>query len=299
MTIKQKAYLALSATSVIWGTTWVASKIAVEHVPGLQVSAIRQLIAGLLYIVFFKIKGEPWPTFQQFKRLLLLAFFMLIIANGFASWSIAFISSGLAALIATLYPLSVVIIEMVFYKAKYNWLTFIGLLTGLLGVGVVFYENAFHQQTEGYVFGVVLGIIAMISWSIGNILVAKEPETLNPYYSMGWQMLISAPFIFLFAYSTNNVISFENIPTQTWASIGYLVLFGSCFTFVCFIYSLKHLPPAISSLYAYINPVIAMITGGILLNEELTMYIVVGSIVTIFGVYLVNRSLKKAIKNLS
>ncbi|MFY7899666.1 MAG: DMT family transporter [Chitinophagaceae bacterium] len=293
MTIKQKAYLALTATSIIWGTTWVASKMAVQHVPGLQVSAIRQLIAGLIYITFFKFQGQPWPTFQQFKRLLLLSFFMLIIANGFSSWSIGFISSGLAALIATLSPLSVVVIEMVFYKAKYNWLTFIGLLVGLSGVVVVFYENAFHHQSEGYILGITLGIIAMISWSIGNILVAKASDTMNPYYSMGWQMFISAPFIFLFAVSTKNTVPISSIPFESWASIAYLVILGSCFTFVCFIYTLKNLPPALSSLYAYINPIVAMFTGALLLQEELSTSIILGSLITISGVFIVNKSLKK------
>lgn len=293
LTIKQKAYIALAATSFIWGTTWVASKVAVINAPPLQVSAMRQFIAGLIYIAFFKLKGEPWPTLKQLKPLLIMSFFLLIIANGFATWSIKYISSGLAALIAALYPLCVVIIEMIFYKTKNTIATFIGLTLGLAGICVVFYDNAFHHNSADYLFGVFLSLVAMISWAIGTIFVARKKLNINPYYGMGWQMMLAAPFIFIMSLGTGTNISLTQIPAQTWLALAYLVIMGSCIAFVCFIYSMKHLPAAIASLYAYINPIVAMIIGGILLSEKLTVNILIGTAITIAGVYLVNHSLKE------
>jgi len=292
-TTKQKAYIALAATSIIWGTTWVASKVAVTNAPPLQVSAIRQFIAGLIYIVFFKLKGEPWPSFKQFKPLLVMSFFLLIIANGFATWSIKYLSSGLAALIAALYPLCVVIIEMIFFKTKNTPATFIGLLLGLAGICVVFYDNAFHHNSGDYLFGVILSVIATLSWGIGTIFVARKKLNINPYYGMGWQMMLAAPFIFLMSVANGKNISLTAIPMQTWLAIAYLVIIGSCIAFVCFIYSMRNLPAAIASLYAYINPIVAMIVGSILLSEKLTINILIGTAITIIGVYLVNHSLKE------
>jgi len=147
---KQKAYIALTATSIIWGTTWVASKFAVLNAPPLEVSAIRQFVAGLIYIVFFTLKGQPLPSKKQWPTLLVMSFFLLIIANGFATWSMKYLSSGLAALIAALYPLFVVIIEMFFFKTKNTIATFIGLILGLAGICVVFYDNAFHHNSGDY-----------------------------------------------------------------------------------------------------------------------------------------------------
>lgn len=293
LTTKQKAYIALAATSFIWGTTWVASKVAVINAPPLQVSAMRQFIAGLIYIVFFKLKGEPWPTPKQLKPLLIMSFFLLIIANGFATWSIKYISSGLAALIAALYPLFVVIIEMIFYKTKNTIATFIGLLLGLAGICVVFYDNAFHHNSSDYLFGVILALIAMLSWAIGTIFVARKKLNINPYYGMGWQMMLAAPFIFIMSLGTGTNISLTQIPAQTWMALAYLVIMGSCIAFVCFIYTMKHLPAAIASLYAYINPIVAMLIGYLLLSEKLTINILIGTLITIFGVYLVNHSLKE------
>jgi len=290
---KQKAYFALTATSLIWGTTWVASRIGVQHVPGLQVSYIRQFISGSLLLTFYFIKGEKLPTWPQFRWLFVLSIFMFVLANGLATWSVKFISSGLASLISALYPLCVVLIEMLLFKKNNNSpLTFIGLFVGIAGVAVVFYENAFHSQPEGYGFGVLLGFIAMFGWSVGTIFVARNKYNMNPYYAMGWQMFISSFIIFIAASATDNRIPISEIPYQTWGAIGYLTLMGSVIAFTAFIYSIKHLPPAISSLYAYINPLVAMVTGAILLNEPLTSTIIIGACITLAGVYLVNYSIK-------
>lgn len=293
LTTKHKAYLALCATSFIWGSTWVASKIAVEKVPGLQISALRQLVAGLVFIIFFKLKGEPWPKLSQLRSLLFIAFFLLIFANGLSTWSIRYISSGLGALIGALFPLFVVIIEMIFFKSKVKPMTFVGLILGIAGIAFVFYDSAFHHQEAGYIFGVALGLIATLSWSIGTIMVARKKINMNPYYGMGWQMVLSAPFIMMMSLATGEHIPVHEIPFQSWAGLIYLVLAGSCIAFVCFIYSMKHLPAAIASLYAYINPIVAMLIGAVVLSEALTLDLLTGTIITIAGVYIVNSSLKE------
>lgn len=291
---KRNAYFALAATSLIWGTTWVASRIGVQYVPGLELSYIRQFIAGSVLLAFFFIKGEKLPTWPQFRWLFILSIFMFVLANGLSTWSVKYISSGLASLISALYPLCVVIIEMLLFKKNNNTpLTFIGLFVGIAGVAVVFYENAFHTQPEGYGIGVMLGVIAMIGWSIGTIFVARNKYRMNPYYAVGWQMFISSFLIFITAHVTGNNIPVSAIPYQTWIAIAYLIVMGSVAAFIAFIYSIKYLPPAISSLYAYINPIVAMITGAILLNEPLTFNLIIGAFITLIGVYLVNYSIKK------
>jgi drug/metabolite transporter (DMT)-like permease len=290
---KSGSYLALTLTSIIWGTTWVASRIGVQHVPGLQISYIRQFIAGSLLLIFFFIRGEKLPTWQQFRWLFVLSIFTFVLSNGFSTWSVKYVSSGLAALISALYPLCVVIIEMIFFKRNNNTsLTFIGLFIGLAGVAIVFYENAFHEQPEGYSYGVILGVIAMIGWSIGTIYIARNKYQMNPYYAIGWQMFFGSFLICLLALTTNNNIPFVEIPSQTWIVIAYLVSFGSVVAFVAFIYTVKYLSPAIASLYAYINPLVAMTVGSMLLNEPLTLNLIIGALITLAGVYIVNYSIK-------
>ena len=294
MSTQKKAYLALSITSIVWGTTWVASKMGVKHMPAFELASIRQFLGGSIYVIFFLIKGEKLPTKKQFLWLVPLAFLMFVSANGIATYGLQFISSGLAALIAALYPLSVVLIERFYYKAiKINAPTLIGLLLGLLGIGFIFYKDSMQIHGSNYVLGVLLSLFAMFSWSIGSILIARNKTDMNAYNAIGWQMLISAACMGLYTIYAGDYIPLNAIPAVSWGVIIYMVIGGSIFAFVSFIYSMKHLHPAISSLYAYINPIVAIWVGSLLLGEPMTWNSIIGTICTLIGVYLVNRSLKK------
>jgi len=115
---KAGGYLALAITSIVWGTTWVASKIGVAELPALQMAYIRQFLGGICFVLFFMLyKKLSFPTRKEFIWLLIMALLMFVLANGLSTWSLNFIPTGLSALVGALYPLSVVIIEMVFFKA--------------------------------------------------------------------------------------------------------------------------------------------------------------------------------------
>ncbi|TDO26643.1 EamA family transporter [Sediminibacterium goheungense] len=295
MTTRQKAYIGLAATSIIWGTSWVASKIAVKGgVPGLEVAAIRQFMGGALFVSFFLIRGEKLPTGKQMLWLAGMGSLLFVIANGFATVALRYIPSGLAALIAALYPLSVVIIERLFFRnTKITWVTFTGLLLGISGIGIVFYDNAFHNQTEGYILGLILSLIAMLSWSVGTIIIARNKVKINAYNATGWQMLLASFLLMIMTLVSGDTVPLSAVPASTWMAIAYLVFVSSIVAFVAFIYTMKHLEPAIAALYAYINPIVAILTGSVLMNEKLTIDILIGSAITLAGVFLVNRSLKK------
>ncbi len=294
MSNQKKAYLALTVTSIVWGTTWVASKMGVKHMPAFELASIRQCLGGSIYVIFFLIKGEKLPTKKQFLWLLPMAFLMFVSANGIATYGLQFITSGLAALIAALYPLSVVLIERFYFKAiKITLPTLIGLLLGLIGIGFIFYKDSLQAHGSNYMLGVGLSLFAMFCWSVGSILIARNKIDMNAYNSIGWQMLISAACMALFTLYTGNYIPLQQIPAISWGVIIYMVIGGSIFAFMSFIYSMKHLHPAIASLYAYINPIVAIWVGSLLLGEAMTWNSIIGTICTLVGVYLVNRSLKK------
>ncbi len=295
MSHQKKAYLALSVTSIVWGTTWVASKMGINHMPAFELASIRQFLGGSMYILFFwLIKKEKIPSLKQFKWLIPMAFLMFVSSNGIATYGLQFITSGLAALIAALYPLSVVLIERFYYKAiQITPQTLLGLFLGLLGIGFIFYKDSLQVHGGYYALGVGLSIFAMLTWSIGSIIISRTKIDINPYYSIGWQMIISAVSMGLFTYISGNYIPITEIPAISWGVIVYMVIGGSIFAFISFIYSMKHLQASIASLYAYINPIVAIWVGSLLLKEEISWNSIVGTICTLTGVYLVNYSLKK------
>jgi drug/metabolite transporter (DMT)-like permease len=292
--VKTKGYIALATTCIVWGTTWIASKIGVQQIPALQLAALRQLFAGLFFVGFFLFyKKLKLPTVAQFKWITVMAILMFVFANGLSTWSLKHIPTGLSALIGALYPLSVVIIERVFFDVRnITILTFVGLFLGLSGLGIVFYEHAFDNLNSGFLWGLGLSVFAMLSWSIGTIFLSRNKANINPYYGTGWQMLIGSMMLFLVSETTQSTVPLSSISLNNWLVIGYLVLFGSIIAFAAFIYSFKVLPAAISSLYAYVNPIVAMVVAAIILKEKFTINILWGAIVTLIGVYLVNLSIK-------
>jgi len=298
---KAGGYLALATTCILWGTTWVASKIAVsENLPPFQMASIRQFAGGACFLIFFMgYKKMRLPTLKQFGWLLVLSLLMFVFANGFSTWSLKYIPTGLSALIGALYPFSVVLIERIFFKHRnLSSLTILGLLLGIVGIGIVFYENIFQHHPEGFLFGVVLSVLAMLSWSVGTMFIARNKLKINPYYGTGWQMLISSIILFIISRTAQTAIPLQDVSLKIWLTILYLVAFGSIISFVAFIYSMKKLPAAISSLYAYINPLVAMVTAAIVLHEKLTMNILWGALVTLAGVFLVNYSIGRKSKEI-
>lgn len=234
------------------------------------------------------------PTAREFVMLTVLALLMFVVNNGISTWSLKYIPAGLSSLIGALYPISVVLIEMIFFKKRdVSVLTFIGLLLGIGGTVIVFYENAFHHRGPGFFLGVGLSVIAMLSWSVGTMVLAKNKINMNPYYAVGWQMVIGAAIMMGIAVGTGTAIPLSAIPTKAWYAIAYLVIAGSLIAYAAFVYSMKKLPPALFSLYAYFNPLVAMLASAVLLKEKLTINILWGAIVTLAGVFLVNYSIKR------
>ncbi|HMZ46091.1 MAG TPA: EamA family transporter [Chitinophagaceae bacterium] len=296
MTNKQKAYLALAVTSIVWGTTWVAVKFGVQKMPALQLAAIRLFFAGLAFILFFTlVRKQSLPTKKQLQQLFFLSVFTFVLANALSAWSLQYIGSGLGALIGALYPLCVVIIEYFFYKNKsLNTTTLIGILLGFIGVGIVLYENTIDIHQEGFLIGILLSAIATIAWSYSTIMIAKQKVKINPYYGLGWQMLFGSIMVLVLSLVTHNFIPISQIPIIAWLMIAYLFIAGSIVAFIAFIYSMKHLSPTIASLYAYMNPIVAISIGTVLLDEKISIKLIIGAIISLIGVYLVNYAAKKA-----
>lgn len=292
---KTLAFLALALVSFFWGTTWLASKKGVETMPGLQLAGIRQLIGGTLYTLYFFSQGYRFPNRQQLLQFVWMSILMFVISNGFSTWSLEYIPSGLGAVIGAMSPLWTALFSiLLFRETRLNFTTIIGLILGFAGIVIIFgdYLEAIFQSR--FALGILLGTIATMTWAIGTLYTIRHAKDLNAYYSLGWQMLLSGIILTLIARGTGNFIPLSKTTPQTWYSIGYLVIIGSIITFGAFIYCLKRLPPAQSSIYAYINPIVAVLIGTSLNNEKLNSIIAIGTAVTILGVFMVNRGFKRS-----
>jgi len=287
--------LALIWVGFFWGTTWIASKEGVRYIPGIQMAAIRQFIAGLLYIVFFLFTKAPWPKGKQWKTIFILAILNFTLSNGLSTAGVKYISSGLGAIIAAIFPIWVVIISF-FRGERIAKLAVTGTLISFTGICVIFYEHLGDFLIADFRLGIILSVIATITWAFGTLYTKKKAASFNPYFSLGLQMFISSILLFTYNGATGISVSLSEIPISTWYAIAYLVIVGSLITFTIFIYSLQNLPPEISSIYAYINPIVAVLLGAVLFGESLSLSIALGGFVTLFGLYLVNQSLRQSRK---
>jgi drug/metabolite transporter (DMT)-like permease len=296
--LKQKTLAALPVIALIWisiawGTTWIASKEGVKHMPAIQLVAIRQFLGATIFIVFFLFKKAKWPNKTQWKSILILCFLNFICSNALSTWGVKYISSGLGAIIGTIFPLWLVVIQLV--KKEYvprN--AILGLLVCFSGICVVFYEHLADFLNPNFVFGIILSVIATFTWALCSYYTRSYAQDFNPYFSLGIQMFISSILLYSICVATNNTIPVEAIPSKSWYAIAYLVIIGSVMTFIAFIYVLQKFPPTMSSLYAYVNPIVALLLGVLFFKEPLTWYIAIGCGITLTGLYFVNRSLRKA-----
>ncbi len=284
--------LALLWVSFFWGTTWLASKEGVKHMPALQLAAIRQFLGASVYILYFLFKGTPWPKGKQWKTIVILSLLNFMLSNGLSTWGVKYISSGLGAIIGAIFPLWIVLISL-FRGEKLSKWAVVGMLISFGGVCLVFYDYLTDFLKPDFQFGIFLSVLATLTWAFGSLYTKKKAASFNPYFSLGLQMLLSSILLFAYTGATGTSIPLTEIPAASWWSIAYLVVIGSVFTFIAFIYALQHLPAELSSVYAYINPIVAVVLGAIIFGEPLTMMIGIGGAVTLFGLYLVNRSMRK------
>ncbi|MBC7847655.1 MAG: EamA family transporter [Flavobacterium sp.] len=285
--------LALCWVSFFWGTTWIASKEGVRHMPALQLVGIRQFIAGLLYVCYFLYKKAPWPKGKQWKAIFILSILNFVLSNALSTWGVKYISSGLGAIIGAIFPLWIVFITL-FRGERIARLSILGLIISFTGVCVIFYDYLGDFLKPDFRFGIFLSLISTFTWAFGSLYTKKKAASFNPYFSLGLQMLISSIIILAITGATGTGVSITSIPANSWWAIGYLTIIGSVLTFIAFIYMLQRLPPEINSIYAYVNPIVAVLLGAIIFGEPLTMAIAIGGGITLCGLYMVNYSIRKA-----
>jgi drug/metabolite transporter (DMT)-like permease len=289
-----KAYFALGLVSFFWGTTYIAARIGAQHMPGLFVSGIRQFLSGFILVGFFLLRGHSIPGWSVMKKISVQSIFLLCIANGLLTWSVEYISGGLAAIIAALVPLFIALFTVWLSKCASitRWMI-LGLAVGFAGILIIFYDYLGQLQDPSFVFGVVLAILSTLSWSFGTVYTSKQKPPIDILFNVGLQMLIAGIVVLTVCAVTGKYVNPVSIGTDSWLALSYLVVFGSLVAYSAYVFVIGKLPPTQVSMYAYINPIVAVVLGWLLLSEKMNLMMALGTLITLGGVYLVNREFKK------
>jgi drug/metabolite transporter (DMT)-like permease len=287
-----KAYLALACVCFFWGTTYLAVRVGVETVPPLWLVGIRQTMAGSLLCSYFLLRRQPLPSLADLKTLFIAGLLMVVIGNGVVAWAELYIPSGLTALLCSLVPFWIIGFNFsVGQREGLNSKTFLGLLIGFAGLILIFYDNLKDLTNPAYLAGSVAVLMANAAWAAGTLFLKKRPTSLPPLFSAGLQLLMGGLVVDVIALVWGVPFPATITSGAVWVLV-YLVFLGSILAYGSYVYAISKLSSTLISLYAYINPVVAVLLGWLILDERLNGWVVLAMALILAGVYMVNESFK-------
>jgi len=289
---KQKnltALLALFSIYIVWGTTYLAIRIGVKDLPPVLFTGFRWLAAGPILFFILLLKKYSLPKKSDFKHLAIIGLLLLGGGNGFVVFAEQWVPSGLTALLITTVPFWVVGLES-FYpvRKKVDRKIILGLILGLIGVLLIFGGDLTKIFDPSYLIGVVGLMLAVFLWSLGTLYSKHKKVSVHPLMGAAIQMIIAGIVITLFGLiiGEGNAFHFSH---ESFLAYLYLVVFGSLVGYGSYIYAISHLPLSLVSTYAYVNPIIALFLGWLILDEPINIWIVVASVVILVGVTLIKK----------
>ena len=290
------AYLSLIIVCLVWGSTYFAIRIGVATFPPFLFSAIRQIMAGGIMLVALKIIGKLQLRRSDLLNQSITGILMVTLGNGVIGWCERYITSGLAALILSLIPVFVVVISYLFGfdRRRPHILILFGLILGCLGIILIFRDNLKDIANPEYFLGMLIAFGACLAWASGSVFSKfKILNHKNVFQNAGLQLLTGGIALVLFSLFLDDYTELKAISGKSIWALAYLIVFGSIIAYSSFVYALKNLPIGVSSLYAYINPFIAIMLGYFFLNEPLTDITLLALTATLSGVYCINRGYRK------
>lgn len=283
---------ALAAVYIIWGSTYLGIKYAIETLPTFLMAGSRFLIAGaVLFAVGRFSKDYEKPKLVHWRTSFIVGALLLLGGNGLVVLAEHYISSGLAALLIATEPFWIVLISwMVMKGSRPNWKVALGLLIGFVGVFLLIGGNGFSSENgNGQLLGTILIIAATFAWASGSLYGLHAPAPKSALLTAGMQMLSGGFLLFLVGTLTGEWTKFNpaEVSTNSWIALAYLTAFGSIIGFTAYSWLLRNVQPSIAATYAYINPVIAVFLGWAIAGESLTGQMLVGAGIIVSSVVLI------------
>jgi len=289
LTENAKAIFAWINVCVIWGTTYLVIRIGVGHMPPMLFAGIRWVIAGVAFMTVLKWRGTSLPKANEMVHLAVVGLALIGFGNGLVVFAEQWIHSGLAALLITTVPFFMVGMESLLPKGpKLNATILTGLIMGLAGVCLIFGKDIKYLADPDNLIGVLALLGAVIFWSIGSLYSKYVKVDVHPLMGASVQMLMAGIVLSAVGISIGEFprLRFE---INGLLALAYLVVVGSFIGYTSYIYAIAKLPLSLISTYAYINPVIALFLGWIVLDEKLDFQTAIAAAVIITGVFIVKQ----------
>lgn len=281
---------AFTTIYLVWGSTYLGIRVAVQTMPPFLMAASRFLVAGSALLVYLRLRGTPAPTFRQWRINALIGTFLLLGGNGAVAWAAQHVPSGITALLIGIGPLFIVLTEWAWPGGQRPTLrTIAAMLLGFAGVVWLAapWQNAAHG---GLHLGAVLAILAgCVAWALGSITSRHAKHGASPALAAALQMLGGGGALVLAAalHGDFAALNLGAVSAHSWSAFAYLTIIGSLVGFSTFVWLMKNCPPAQVATYGYVNPIVAVLLGWLILDEPITPRTLVASAVIITSVVLI------------
>ncbi len=287
-----KTLLAFLAVCVLWGTTYLAIRIGVKDFPPGLFAGLRFLVAGILVLILARAKGLNFPdNIKDIGKLSLVGLFLLFGGVGLVVWAQQWVHAGIASLIIAVIPLYMAIIELILPNRESlrlrGWL---GLLIGF--AGVILLVSSHTDAGTVNLTGVIALLIAALSWSIGSVYSKTFQPSGTLFTNIGVQMLAGG-FALTMVGLLRGEIALLKFTVPGVLSLLYLIFFGSIVGYGCYIYVLQEWPASKAGMYSYVNPLVAILFGALLLKEPVNLFVILSAFLILSGVFIVQTAKHK------
>ena len=292
--MRTKLWIALLALYIVWGSTYLGIKVAIETIPPFFHAAVRFLASGIILVIWQRSAGVAMPTRQQWISTAIIGNLLLLGGNGLVSWAEQFIPSGIAALIIGSVPIFLVIGEALRPGGvKPNWQAILGIVIGFIGIYVLVGPSKEAGMALN-VFGVIALLSACVLWTMGSIYSKNADLPKSVLMSTGAQMLMGSIGLFIVSALTGELVSWDASAVSARSIYGvlYLIFIGSLIGFVAYGWLLQNAPISLVATYAYVNPIVAVLLGYWFGNEALEPRIWLATAIIVGSVMFINSKSK-------
>ena len=297
--MKTKIWIALLTVYIVWGSTYLAIRFAVETIPPFLSAGMRFLISGAILLLWRRAAGDAMPTPRQWRSTAIVGILLLLGGNSMLSFAEQRIASGIAALLIGISPLWLVLLEALRPGGVKPGLTAIlGLAVGFGGIFLLIGPAEILNGAPQFdMFGIGALIVASFLWSLGSIYSRSADLPSSSLVSSGAEMLTGSLAIFAVSGLTGewSDFNFSTVAPHSWLGLAYLIAFGSLIGFVSYGWLLKNAPVSLVATYAYVNPLVAVFLGAWLADEVLNARILAAALIIIGSVVLINRTKPKRV----
>ena len=277
--------LAFLAIYFLWGATFLAIRVAVLEIPPFFTAGLRFFTAGAFLYLVQRVRGQPAPSAVQWRGIAVIAVCMFVVTYGALFWAEQYVPSGVTAVIEATLPITAMILEVfIFRRQPFRWRMLSAVSLGFCGIALLLLKNT--DQSFG-VFPCLVILAGSVAWTLGAVLTRSMPLPQSVALAAGAEMMFGGAVLLAISWVTGELNPIPHIPLRAGVALLYLIIGGSLVGFTAYAWLLARMPATRVASHAYVNPLVAVALGYFVAGEELTMRMLLASILVVASVFLI------------